>query len=216
MVVLGRQSQKINTNTTTGLPTEPARLCAHGGGGWQWICGGRLGGGRGAVGGGCGLAVLAALQVTRSYVAYSLAGDLRDITAHYMTVSGTSFFVAVNQDDGGRVVGCVAVDRPHVAGFAGGQFVASDTTDRELRRMSVAAGLRGQGVGRRLLHTALDFTRAVGYNNLILSTSQAQESFVCRQSFGLGESGLTKGCGLLAFRRRPGCCMRRTALHVSM
>jgi GNAT superfamily N-acetyltransferase len=166
-------SQKTHSLPTDYLrnPRVYALMAVAAGGGFAlggWSAAGALSAGV------AGWLYLLPLHVTRSYVAYSLSGDLRDISNHYIAVPGKTFVVAVNTDDGDRVVGCVAVDRPDVAGFAGGQFVASDTTDGELRRMSVAANVRGQGVGHRLLHAALDFARDAGYNNLILSTSHAQ------------------------------------------
>jgi putative acetyltransferase len=81
--------------------------------------------------------------------------DLADIQAEYLDRGG-AFDVLV--DEQGRVVGSVGLYR-----------LGSGTC--ELRKMYLAAGLRGQGLGRKLLEHALDRARDLGYSRIELETA---------------------------------------------
>lgn len=63
----------------------------------------------------------------------------------------------------GRLVGCIAI-------------VAEQAGVAQLRWFVVAPGARGAGLGRRLLDEALAFSRAQGYERIILWTVSALES----------------------------------------
>jgi N-acetylglutamate synthase-like GNAT family acetyltransferase len=72
----------------------------------------------------------------------------------------------------GVVVGCVAL-APDGAGAL------------ELSKMAVAEGLRGRGVGRRLLEAAIEQARALGARSVFLGSSQKLPSAVhLYESFG--------------------------------
>ena len=77
-------------------------------------------------------------------------GDLADPDAHYEAV-----WVALDGED---VVGSVAMRR-------------LGDGDAELKRMYVRPGLRGHGLGRRLLGVALDWARSDGAIRVVLDTT---------------------------------------------
>ena len=93
-------------------------------------------------------------DAAREYVQHSLAADLSDIPAHYLTPPGSHFWVA---ERSGEIIGTVGVQRVNAE-------------EAELRRMSVAGHLRRQGIGRRLLETVEEFCRRNGYSRIALST----------------------------------------------
>ena len=97
------------------------------------------------------------------YVRHSLDDDLSDISGQYLDSPSNHFWVA---EDGDRVIGMVGVQR------------RSDE-EAELRRMSVAAGARRQGVGLGLLETVQEFCRGMGYKRLKLTTDNQLD---CRHS----------------------------------
>ncbi len=90
----------------------------------------------------------------KSYVDSSLADDLADIPLHYLSDPGSHFWVAE-----------VA---PEIKGMVGIQRISED--EAELRRMSVAAENRRQGVGRGLLRVSETFCREQGYRRVKLTT----------------------------------------------
>lgn len=81
--------------------------------------------------------------------------DLTDPAAHYNAV-----WVALHEDE---VVGSVAMRK-----------VNEDTV--ELKRMYVRPGLRGQGLGRRLLDTALGWAREQGAARIVLDTTEDMQA----------------------------------------
>ena len=81
----------------------------------------------------------------------SLDPDLADPLAYYAAV-----WVV---DDGGEVAGSVALR-------------SLDAHGLELKRMYLRAHLRGRGVGRRLLETALEWARAAGARRIVLDTTE--------------------------------------------
>ena len=70
-------------------------------------------------------------QAVKSYVESSLAGDLADISFHYLRSPGDHFWVAEVE---GQIKGMVGIQR-------------KDEREAELRRMSVARDARRQGIG---------------------------------------------------------------------
>lgn len=83
--------------------------------------------------------------------------DLRDIETSYLC-DGSNFWVVETRDG---LVGMTALQR------------VNDRTGR-LRRMRVTADWRGRGVARALLDVAVEFSRANGYERMILDTTEQQ------------------------------------------
>lgn len=90
----------------------------------------------------------------QAYVQHSLSDDLADIPRHYLNDVASHFWVA---ESGGSIVGTVGVQR-------------RTREEAELRRMSVAAGHRRQGIGSKLLDVAEAFCREQGYQRIHLTT----------------------------------------------
>ncbi len=90
----------------------------------------------------------------RRYIQRSLDADLSDIPANYVHRPRSNFWVA---ELAGEIKGAVGVQE-------------IDQEEAELRRMSVAADSRRQGIGARLLATVEDFCREQFYSRVALST----------------------------------------------
>ncbi|MBI1368623.1 MAG: GNAT family N-acetyltransferase [Planctomycetes bacterium] len=88
------------------------------------------------------------------------AADIDNIHQAYLTNERAHFWVAVYE---GRIVGMVGVaeDEPNLA---------------EIRRLRVQPELRGQGVGFKLMETALGFCNHHGYLKVVLDTAFEQGS----------------------------------------
>ena len=84
----------------------------------------------------------------------SLAGDLADISFHYLRSPGNHFWVAEVE---GQIKGVVGIQ-------------GKDEREAELRRMSVAGDARRQGIGWALLETTENFCREQGYRQIRLTT----------------------------------------------
>ena len=108
------------------------------------------------------------------YVKHSLDDDLSDISGQYLDSPSSHFWVA---EAGDRVVGMVGVQR-------------RNDEDAVLRRMSVDAGARRQGVGLGLLETAEEFCKGRGYKRLNLTTdSQLTAAMAMYRRFGFLQVG---------------------------
>ena len=83
----------------------------------------------------------------------TLNPDLNDIAVSYRD----AVFLVARQN--GQVVGC-------------GALVPHDADTAEIKRMSVAASLRRQGLGRRILASLCEEARARGFRRLILETTE--------------------------------------------
>jgi putative acetyltransferase len=81
--------------------------------------------------------------------------DLSDIESEYVDRGG-SFDVLVGEN--GQIVGSVGLYR-------------LDTSTCEIRKMYLAADVRGQGQGRRLLHHVLVKAKELGYSRVELETA---------------------------------------------
>ena len=112
------------------------------------------------------------------YVEKSLADDMRDITAHYMTPRTSCFFVAVDAISD-EVIGTVAIEHAPSSNLdqpanETGEFRWKQG-DAELRRMSVATWARGKGVAQALFAALKRFVEQTeGYERIVLSTSTLQ------------------------------------------
>jgi putative acetyltransferase len=91
------------------------------------------------------------------YIEHSLAEEIDRITDYYVERGGR-FWVA---DFARRIVGMFGLER-------------SAERAAELRRMYVAPEFRRQGLGRRMLAFAEDAARSMGFDKMVLSTSELQ------------------------------------------
>lgn len=88
--------------------------------------------------------------------------DLNDLEAHY-TRRGGWFYVVVGAD--GVICGSVGL-------------YPMDATTCELRKMYLAASLRGRGVGRYLLEKALATARELQFRRVTLETASTLQSAI--------------------------------------
>ena len=110
----------------------------------------------------------------QSYVDSSLADDLADIPSHYLADPGSHFWVA-------------EIDRL-IKGMVGIQRISED--EAELRRMSVAAETRRQGIGRGLLRVSETFCREQGYRRIKLTTvNLLQPAIAMYRNYGYQQIG---------------------------
>ena len=93
-------------------------------------------------------------ETIQAYIQESLADDLSDIPANYLRQSGSHFWVA---EIAGLIKGIVGIQR-------------RSNHEAELRRMSVSADSRRQGIGWKLLETTEAFCRSNGYHHIRLTT----------------------------------------------
>lgn len=84
----------------------------------------------------------------------TLPGEIASLPQPYARPGGALLLAS---DDSGQAVGCVGI-RDH------------DGESCEVKRLYVHRGLRRQGIGRALLHAAIDQARAMGYRRMLLTT----------------------------------------------
>ncbi len=98
----------------------------------------------------------------------ALNPDLNDIAVSYKD----GLFLVAKQEE--RVVGC-------------GALVPHDKNIAEIKRMSVAAELRRQGLGRRILTALCEQAKAHGFRRVILETTETwSEVIAFYLDFGFG------------------------------
>ncbi len=95
-------------------------------------------------------------EATTAYVNESLADDLADPYAHYMSSSRTCFFLS---ELDGRAVGMCGIDA-----------WPDDDSVAQLRRVAVAVEARRLGVGRRMMRHAEEWSAAHGYSSIRFHT----------------------------------------------
>ena len=98
--------------------------------------------------------------------ATTLTTELEILPAPYTAPDGA---LLVARDGDGQAVGCVGVK-----GFS--------DSECEIKRLYVAAGSRGSGLGRALVRAAMDQARAMGYREVLLiavarTTTSAQRIY---------------------------------------
>lgn len=108
---------------------------------------------------------LLARQPWRKYVVMCLQTDLADITKSYLRAPGSCFWVA---ESGGQVAGIVGALPVEDAPLGRKQL--------QLFHLSVALEHRGEGLGKALVMTVLQFARAQGYSEVVLDTSIVQQA----------------------------------------
>jgi GNAT superfamily N-acetyltransferase len=109
-----------------------------------------------------------------AYIATALAGDYRDIAAHYRPGRGRGFWLALSRD--GDLMGTFAL-------LPSGEDVA------ELRRMYVGAGFRRRGVARAMLARAEVLCADWSFRKLFLTTSSLNKAAIeLYRTAGFGQS----------------------------
>jgi N-acetylglutamate synthase-like GNAT family acetyltransferase len=99
--------------------------------------------------------------------------DLLQFEAYYTAPRGAFWVVR----DDTRVVGSVGVDR-------------ADAQTAELKRLYVDAGMRGRGLGQRLVETVLDWSREQGMSRLVLwSDTRFENSHRLYRRLGFAQLG---------------------------
>jgi N-acetylglutamate synthase-like GNAT family acetyltransferase len=99
--------------------------------------------------------------------------DLLQFEAYYTAPRGAFWVVR----DDTRVVGSVGVDR-------------ADAQTAELKRLYVDAGMRGRGIGQRLVETVLDWSREQGMSRLVLwSDTRFENSHRLYRRLGFAQLG---------------------------
>ncbi|KAM5227845.1 LOW QUALITY PROTEIN: uncharacterized protein ACOB6Z_016762 [Ctenodactylus gundi] len=96
----------------------------------------------------------------KQYVDTCFQTDMADISKSYLSACGSCFWVA---DSGGKAVGTVGalpVESP-----------PSGKKQLELFHLSVAMEHRGQGIGKALVRTVLQFARDQGYSEVVIETT---------------------------------------------
>ncbi|KAG3267076.1 putative N-acetyltransferase CML1, transcript variant X1 [Ictidomys tridecemlineatus] len=108
---------------------------------------------------------LLARQPWRKYVVVCFQTDLADITKSYLRARGSCFWVA---ESGGQVAGIV--------GALPVEDAPPGRKQLQLFHLSVALEHRGEGLGKALVMTVLQFARAQGYSEVVLDTSIVQQA----------------------------------------
>uniref|UniRef100_A0A8C9Q5W0 N-acetyltransferase domain-containing protein n=1 Tax=Spermophilus dauricus TaxID=99837 RepID=A0A8C9Q5W0_SPEDA len=101
----------------------------------------------------------------RKYVVVCFQTDLADITKSYLRARGSCFWVA---ESGGQVAGIV--------GALPVKDAPPGRKQLQLFHLSVSLEHRGEGLGKALVMTVLQFARAQGYSEIVLDTSIVQQA----------------------------------------
>ena len=95
----------------------------------------------------------------------ALDSDLLNIQNHYNKDNGGCFWI-VELEGNNQIIGTVAIRRLKESIFA-------DTDNfAELKRMFLSKAYRGQGIGQKMLNTALDYAKEKGYSKIFLYSSK--------------------------------------------
>jgi GNAT superfamily N-acetyltransferase len=96
------------------------------------------------------------------YIAIGLREEMDRVPEYYRVNERLSFWVAV---DGAKLLGTVALEHAGEASL-------------DLRRLYVTASMRGQGIGGWMLEHAERAATAMGYAEMLLSTSELQTAAI--------------------------------------
>ena len=130
----------------------------------------------------------------KGYTEHNLQEDFADITKNYVHKERSAYLVAVID---GTVVGGVGLHPVEVAD-AGYALTLTDTareSTAELRRMTVDANYRNQGIAKALIQHFEEVALRFGYNTIHLTTGKVMEKawvmyerrgFVCIEEFTVG------------------------------
>ncbi|MPZ50890.1 MAG: GNAT family N-acetyltransferase [Dehalococcoidia bacterium] len=116
--------------------------------------------------------------------------DLEQIAANY-----EAFWVAIEPtQDGDAVVGITGLERAgsRAIGVPAPEFIDTSRPTARLHHVMVVPERQRRGVGRQLMHAAIDWARGHGYAALILETTAEQEAAVAfYEALGFSELGRT-------------------------
>lgn len=100
----------------------------------------------------------------------TLDSDILAIDESYNKSNGSCFWVAetvVNDDD------CSNTHQQKILGTTAVRNLEQFESTCELKRMYVLRDFRRLGLGQKLLDTAIDFAKRVGYSRMVLDSSKA-------------------------------------------
>src|SRR3974390_2289042 len=103
--------------------------------------------------------------IFEQYIATTIEGELSRLLDIFSVARRNAFWVVEPVDDSRRIVGTFGIECHN-----------SDTT--ELRRMYIDAGWRGRGLAQRMLRTAEDMARELGFSPMIVRTADIQPAAV--------------------------------------
>jgi putative acetyltransferase len=99
-------------------------------------------------------------QLFESYIATTIAGELKQLSAIFAETRRNAFFVV---DSANGIVGSFGLE-------------SHNQSDTELRRMYLDRDYRGLGIAQRMLELAETRARALGFTKIILSTAEIQRA----------------------------------------
>ena len=97
------------------------------------------------------------------YIATTIEGELSHLLEIFSHARRNAFWVVELADGSRRIVGTFGIECHN-----------DDTT--ELRRMYIDAGWRGRGLAQRMLSTAEEMARELGFSRIIVSTADVQRA----------------------------------------
>ena len=97
------------------------------------------------------------------YIATTIEGELSRLLDIFSVARRNAFWVVEPADGSRRIVATFGIECRD-----------SDTT--ELRRMYIDAGWRGRGLAQRMLRTAEDRARELGFSRMVVSTADVQRA----------------------------------------
>nr|XP_027779410.1 probable N-acetyltransferase CML1 [Marmota flaviventris] len=116
----------------------------------------------------------------KKYVVMYLQTDLADITKSYLSAHGSCFWVAKSGGQVAGIVGALPVEDAPPPG----------RKQLQVFHLSVALEHRGEGLGKALVMTVLQFARAQGYSEVVLDTSIVQPAaLTLYQRMGFQKTG---------------------------
>jgi putative acetyltransferase len=99
-------------------------------------------------------------QLFESYIATTIAGELKQISVIFAETRRNAFWVVVSAS---RIVGSFGIE-------------SHNQGETELRRMYLDRDYRGLGIAQRMLEIAETRARALGFTKMILSTAEIQRA----------------------------------------